>query len=215
MNIDIDNLKRMEQVNHNTKDEIDRAAHIERKIRGLGYNFSHHPDAQKCYLWMAQYLRHYENKGPQPEKGLLIIGTIGSGKTAMAKLMAAICGIKYYTMREIDKAHGRSPDECENRYSEAFDTSSPVIIDDVGAEAGMRYYGNPPVLEGLMLDLYENWKQAGKLAIVTTNLRTIKSPNDPNTILNKMGPRIESRFHEMFSKVVFVGDDFRLKESEW
>lgn len=171
------------------------------------------PDVElsKVLRFVAQYQMCCEKKGPRPETGLFINGFTGRGKTLMATILSMELHIQFYTMREIDEQWAINPERCQNEYSAAFGLQESVIIDDIGAEAGTRRFGNEPVLQSLLYRMYDNWRWFGKLVIATSNLSTCDQyPSDERTILGNFGDRVDSRFGEMFEIVKFVGkQDFR------
>lgn len=172
-------------------------------------------DLQKVLMFFAQYhLYKYEN-APKPEKGLLITGPAGRGKTMMAKLLALRFEIEMFPMDEIDREYSMNPERCWNEHPVVFRNYETLILDDVGAEAGSKHYGNAPVLSSLLLGLYDRWCNYGKLTIVTTNLTMATGGRVPG-VLDVLGERIYSRFNEMFEFVRFNGarDYRRFRPSE-
>lgn len=168
-------------------------------------------ELNKVLKFVAQYKMCCEKKGPCPERGLFINGFTGRGKTLMATILSMELRIQFYTMRDIDEQWAINPENCQDEFDAAFGLFAPVIIDDVGAEAGTRRFGNEPVLQSLLYRLYDNWRWYGKLVIMTSNLSTYdQSPSDERTILGNFGDRVDSRFIEMFEIVRFIGkQDFR------
>lgn len=177
----------------------------------------------KVLTWLARYGLHVadsieqrEKIYPKPEKGLLINGRTGRGKSTVAALVSMMFNnyydyrIPFFSLGEIDKAWAASPSQCEYDYSDAFNASTSVIIDDVGAEGMMKHFGNEPVFNFLMQQLYNNWKYYGKSVIMTSNLSTYDAPEaakDPRTFLGIYGERINSRIHEMFEIVRINGEE--------
>lgn len=145
---------------------------------------------------------------PPPPKGLLLVGRAGRGKTFIASIISSLFHIPFYAAHEIDMAWGENPEYCRSVYPEVFSSTAPVILDDVGAEAGTKHYGNAAIFETLLYRLYENWKYHGKLVIITTNLSM--NEKSENSVKKSFGERLESRFCEMFEMARFVGSrDYR------
>lgn len=151
-----------------------------------------------------------------PEKGLLLLGPAGRGKTTCARVIGSLFGFLYATMDELDMRWGRNPEECERDYSEFFSGSTPIIIDDLGTEAGTKHYGNQGLGVQYLCRLYDLWRWEGKLIIMTTNLSPFKqqAASNQQTILESYGERIDSRFYEMFEYVPIIGSyDIRRSKS--
>ena len=179
---------------------------------------------KKVMTWIARYGLHLADKYnlkeivyPRPEKGLLINGRTGRGKSTIAGLISVLFRnvnyedkIPFYTLNEIDKAWGGNPKECESDFPAAFDSKQTVVIDDVGAEGMTKRFGNEPVFDFLIQHFYDSWKYRRKLIVMTSNLSTYDAPemaNNNKTYLGVYGERINSRGHEMFEIVRINGEN--------
>lgn len=193
--------------------EVTLIAEHELERFGFVLNAVPPPEIKKILVFMARLsLSQQVEDYPPPERGLLIVGPPGRGKTLMASILSRIFQIQFYTMHELDAAWGRDPNDCESAFSTAFSIRETVIVDDLGAEAATKRYGNEPLARSLLLKMYENWKYFGKLVIITTNLspKSAGTTAGVETIRGVFGERIESRFAEMFDVVRFTGTvDYR------
>lgn len=215
------------EVKRNAEREAKAISHYEKRIANEAPSFNpkyFDPDEYKKVLtWIARYGLHVADKidgkeevYPKPERGLLINGRTGRGKSTLAGIISMLFsryyddGIQFYSLSEIDRAWAMNPSKCEYDYSEVFDMTHPVIIDDVGAEGQIKHFGNEPVFTFLMPKLYDAWKYWGKLVIVTSNLSTYDAPEmakDDRTFLGVYGDRTNSRIHEMFEIVRINGNE--------
>lgn len=145
-----------------------------------------------------------------PFKGLLICGPVGTGKTTLAKYLSYKFRILCYTFQEVDKQYGLDPESYFYDFCEIYEPNTPIILDDLGAEAGIKHYGNEPIARTLLLDLYDRWDRYGKIIIITTNLKAGDKYQDaPDSITSVFGARVYSRFREMFDTVALLGKDRR------
>lgn len=215
------------EVKRNLEREAKAISYYEKRIAeeipAFNPGFFDQQEYLKVLTWIARYGLHISDKYSQkekiyakPEKGLLINGRTGRGKSTLAGIVAMLFnqgyddGIQFYSLSEIDRAWASNPSRCEYDYSEVFDKSHTVIIDDIGAEGGMKHYGSEPVFKFLMPQLYDAWKYYGKLVIITSNLSTYDTPsmaNDDRTFLGVYGDRTNSRIHEMFEIVRINGNE--------
>lgn len=134
--------------------------------------------------------------------GLLLYGTIGSGKTTLADALLRTIAI----LKPKEKAYRRSALQVS---TEAKDNpegykdlvrANMLFIDDLGEEpATIKNYGNEvsPIVE-LLYHRYD--KQL--FTVITTNLLE-------KEIGARYGVRIEDRFAEMFDRLYFNNPSFR------
>lgn len=189
--------------------EMEVARNIARKVTERGYDLNAAPEAYKTiFRWIAQYRLSVQDEAAPPQKGLLICGNPGTGKTVAAKCISYWCQIQMYTMKTLDEEWGKAPEGCKYWYEMAFDRTSPVILDDLGTEPRSKHYGTAPVVEYLLPKLYDSWADTGKPVVITTNLG-VNSKDQDHTIYAVYGERIYSRFLEMFTTVTMTGADRR------
>lgn len=166
---------------------------------------------EKILSFMARYKLWKKGEVSKPEKGLFICGVSGTGKTLIAAILASELEIGFYCMLDIDEMGARNREDVWD-LPEISSRDSSIVIDDVGAESGLKSYGNEAITRSLWLRLYDDWAFRGKIAIVTANLtlnQTEQARNSPRSVLNVLGDRAESRFCEMFEIVRFDGTDYR------
>ena len=190
---------------------IEHAESSRQKVRD-NYGLEWEGLDESFWHWVGRYEAHEMNpqETERPYKGLLICGPVGAGKTTLAKYLSCKFRRPYYPMQEIDKAYGVDPEQFYLDYSTLYEHDTTVIIDDLGAEAGIKHYGNEPVTQSLLYDLYNLWDNYGKLVIITTNLLVGQNfQAEKNSITSLFGERIYSRFCEMIELVKVVKQDRR------
>jgi len=162
---------------------------------------------------LMHYLRNDEQNETRPEKGIMLRGPVGTGKTL---LLTAYCNVFNVISRiiENDQEFKMVPsymviDDFFKKGYEIFDNGiygdnswrkNPLlIIDDLGSEADISHFGNvaDPIGQ-LILRKYD-----AKLKIhCSTNLGS-------QSLKNKYGERIFSRMKEMFNVITLKGEDRR------
>lgn len=193
--------------------EIQIARKLAGKVVEKGYDLKSSPEAyEKVFRWIAQYGVSQQDPTKTltpPAKGLLLMGPPGRGKTVAAKFISHFCQIHFWTMKQIDEKWGIDPEECKYYFDDVFrELYTPTIIDDIGSETMTKHFNVAPVHEFMLPFMYDRWTTYHKLFIVTTNL-SMASNDAERSIEGVYGPRIRSRFAEMFEVVKFEGNDRR------
>jgi len=137
-------------------------------------------------------------------KGILLNGPIGCGKTSLMKLM------RFYepannrfilkSCRDISFEFIQLGYEVISKYSNrSFNNFEPVTycFDDLGAERNIKYFGNEcNVLAEVLLSRYDLFTSRKLITHLTTNLSATE-------IENYYGNRLRSRLREMFNLIAF------------
>lgn len=140
------------------------------------------------------------------QKGILLMGPVGCGKTAIMKIMSLLC-------TAVDKPILRSCNEITidfntQGYSAVYPytkgaffpyTAIPRVhcFDDLGLEPLGYYYGNSSnVMAEILLSRYNYFIGRKMITHITTNLNT-------SELENIYGNRIRSRMREMFNQIIF------------
>lgn len=153
-----------------------------------------------------------ENKG----KGILVIGPIGVGKSAMMKILQRLFKdtvrkfrwvkssdlrdmIEEYTLPEIKEMYGK---KC------LYD----LYIDDIGLAGSQKNYGNVVnVISEIIMDRYELFVESGYRTHFSSNLiDEIKDNiNNDATLETVFGARVVDRMKEMCEMIIWEGDSLR------
>ena len=149
---------------------------------------------------------------PNVNKGLLLVGTVGTGKTHLAAAISNMLISKLYSvyfgnttdiMTFIKSTYSKNAEITEG---EAIDLMTEeidlLVIDDLGKENETT--NTIAVLYQIINRLYENEKPV----IITTNYNSI----DLAKKLGERGQAIVSRITGMCEPVILTGEDWRLKE---
>jgi hypothetical protein len=145
-----------------------------------------------------------EKLGIELQKGIILTGPIGCGKTSLMNLMRFVPPPErnyiMKTCRDVSFEFIQEGYEVIWRYSRmSFNNSHPKIycFDDLGAEQSLKYYGNEcNVMGEILLSRYDLFVSQNMITHLTTNLSA-------SEIENGYGNRIRSRLREMFNLLSF------------
>ena len=180
-----------------------------------------HPSLAEGHFLTSNFAKKCDPRG---DKGLLIIGTIGTGKTHLAvgviKELVLNRGISclFYDYRELLK-------EIQNSYNSTVQTTEldvlrPVfdtdvlVLDELGAVKPTEW-----VWDTVSLVLNTRYND-NRTTIITTNfedqppagaMSMAKSAARGETLGDRIGERMRSRLHEMCRIITLEGADFRQK----
>ncbi len=163
---------------------------------------------QKLITWFMQDEQQAQKIGINLQKGILLSGPIGCGKTSLMAIMRMMVqqqrrfGIK--SCREITFDFIKDGYEIIQRYSTfAYNnmTTPPspytFCFDDLGAENALRYYGNQcNVMGEILLSRYDHYINNHMITHATTNLSA-------SELESYYGNRVRSRMREMFNLIAF------------
>lgn len=183
-----------------------------------------HPSLAEAHFVASNFAKKCDPRG---DKGLLIIGKIGTGKTHLAvgilKELILNRGISslFYDYRELLK-------EIQNSYNATVQTTEldvlrPVfetdvlVLDELGAVKPTEW-----VWDTVSLILNTRYND-NRTTIITTNfedqpaagvsgsLSAARAASRGETLGDRIGERMRSRLHEMCRIVKIEGEDFRTK----
>ena len=164
-------------------------------------------DKSTIYLLLCWFLQD-EIAAPELnldlQKGILLTGPIGCGKTALMNLM------RYATTEQnkfiIKSCRDISFEFIEDGFSVIHKYSKGALyqyepkvfcFDDLGTESSLKYYGNEcNVMAEVLLTRYDLFVSNNLITHVTTNLSA-------SEIEQYYGNRLRSRMREMFNLIAF------------
>jgi DNA replication protein DnaC len=182
-----------------------------------------HPSLAEAHFVASNFARKCDARG---DKGLLIIGKIGTGKTHLAvgiikELVNRGIPCLFYDYRELLK-------EIQNSYNSTVQTTEldvlrPVfetdvlVLDELGAVKPTEW-----VWDTVSLILNTRYND-NRTTLITTNfedqpaaavagsLSPARAASRVETLGDRIGERMRSRLHEMCRTVTLDGTDFRQK----
>ena len=167
-------------------------------------------DHDVIFKLLVYFLRDEENAKRLEidfQKGILLTGPIGCGKTSLMNLMRYIsAAFTHHIMiscREVSFQFIQEGFSVIHKYShESFrfrTEKEPKIycFDDLGVESNLKYYGNEcNVMAEILLSRYDLFISHNMLTHITTNLNSTE-------IEGLYGNRVRSRMREMFNLIGF------------
>jgi len=183
-----------------------------------------HPSLAEAHFLASNFAKKCDPRG---DKGLLIIGKIGTGKTHLAVgilrdlILNRGLACLFYDYRELLK-------EIQNSYNSTVQTTEldvlrPVfetdvlVLDELGAVKPTEW-----VWDTVSLILNTRYND-NRTTIITTNfedqpaagasgsLSPVRAATRAETLGDRIGERMRSRLHEMCRMVTLDGTDFRQK----
>lgn len=173
------------------------------------------PENKKVTELLSQYFtddKRFEDAGYSFGKGILLVGSVGVGKTTQMQLFSRnpVSSFIIYPCRKIAQDYAEAGSETIDLYTDHLNPSSDnpfrqdmfgICFDDLGTERSKKNYGNElNVMEEILLSRYEVRKALPRMTHITTNLSA-------DMIEEKYGERVRSRVREMFNVILFEGDN--------
>jgi DNA replication protein DnaC len=186
------------------------AARIPRRYAACSFeNFKTLPGTSQDHaLLLAQSL---VNEYPAVERGLLFMGPAGVGKTHLA--VAIIRGLTKKGFAGIFSEFGALLKEIQDSYnpiskSSEFKVLAPIyqtdvlVLDELGATVPTDW------VRDTMYQIINKRYNDNKLTIFTTNYFDERLEKE-QVLEERISSRLRSRLHEMCTKVVMEGEDYR------
>lgn len=137
-------------------------------------------------------------------KGILLSGPIGCGKTSIMHLIKPFSNVKHdykiKTTREVSFEFAKNGFEALQVYSQKPNNQhrlSGYCFDDLGAEKQIKHFGNDcNVMAEILISRYEQFIENNSITHITTNLSATE-------LENYYGNRVRSRLRNMFNLIAF------------
>ncbi len=186
------------------------AARIPRRYEQCHFNTYSpaNPSQERAFKYASRLAMDF----PAVDRGLLLSGTVGVGKTHLA--VSIIKGLTERGFSCLFCEFGSLLKEIQNSYNPVSKTSelkvlAPVfnsdvlVLDEIGASKPTDW------VRDTMAHIINTRYNDRKLTIFTTNY--LDKVNDPReeTLEDRIGIRLRSRLYEMSKTVVMNGEDFR------
>ena len=170
----------------------------------FGKQFKIYEEDQDILLKLCHYyIRDFENckkHGIDPDKGLLLSGPVGCGKTSLMKLLRHI--VPHQRPYQIIPSRNVvfAFNHIGYRTIEDYGNGQFFCFDDLGVEPMGRHFGKDcNVLGEILLSRHELFQKRGIKTHATTNLNA-------QELEELYGNRVRSRMRELFNLVAFDGE---------
>lgn len=174
----------------------------------LGLYFSNDKD----FIGLASAM---QVDNPSLEKGLLLAGNIGTGKTWIMKLFSKNQKQVFIiqTAKAISELFGKEGEESMQQFTTCpvlpvndvtnfYHTKMGLCIDDLGTEEVKSHYGNRKNVIGDLIELRYSKMNTGTTLHATTNLTGLQ-------LKDFYGDRVASRLRETMNIIELKGEDRR------
>lgn len=137
-------------------------------------------------------------------KGILLSGPVGCGKTSIMHLIKPFLYAKYdykiKTTRFVSFEFAKYGFEALQQYTEKSNQQlrlTGYCFDDLGAEQQIKHFGNDcNVMAEILISRYEQFIENNSVTHITTNLSA-------SELENAYGNRVRSRLRQMFNLIAF------------
>ncbi|MHA7831280.1 MAG: ATPase [Flagellimonas sp.] len=167
----------------------------------FGRNFRLYPEDHEVLLKLCNYMvrdhTSCQEIGIDSDKGILLSGPVGCGKTTLMKLMRHIT--PHYRPYEVIPARNIvfGFNHIGHSIIEDYGNGRYFCFDDIGVEQMGRHFGKDcNVLGEILLSRHELFLESGLRTHATTNLNA-------EELEERYGKRVRSRMRELFNLVAF------------
>ena len=162
----------------------------------------------KAHRYAYQLAHQY----PNVERGLLLMGTVGVGKThlSVAILQGLIekgVGCLFYEfgslLKEIQDSYNPVSQTSELRVLSPVYQAEVLVLDELGASKPTDW------VRDTMMQIINQRYNNKRLTVFTTNYLDARRTPTEETLEDRIGVRLRSRLYEMCKTVVVEGEDYR------
>lgn len=187
--------------------------YLGKEIYGDKFNLDD-KDLLENYKTVYEYF--LKEKQKRSKKGLLLIGGLGVGKSAMMKIMqrlfkdteARFKWVNAYELKDLSEVYTTS--QIKEMYG--YDLKMDLYIDDIGISLDVKRYGNTVnIITEILMERYDLYINAGYKTHLSSNLVTNITNNIKKipTLRMVYGARAFDRMIEMTNVIIFKGESQR------
>jgi DNA replication protein DnaC len=188
------------------------AARIPRRYEVCALSNYHPAKGNSTQLRAFNYAYRLAHEYPAVDRGLLLMGSVGVGKThlSVAMLRALIeKGIPclFYEfgalLKEIQNSYNPISQTSELKVLAPVFEAEVLILDELGASKPTDW------VRDTMMQIINTRYNERKLTIFTTNYLDERHREHEETLADRVGVRVRSRLYEMCRTIIIEGDDYR------
>lgn len=156
---------------------------------------------QKLMMYAIRDEENCKKHGIDPDKGILLVGTIGCGKTSLMQLFNLLTHQhRKYVVKPTRTIAGEFLQNGYETILKYGNSDTIYCFDDLGIEQNMKHFGNESnVMAEILLSRYDSLRYRGIITHATTNLNA-------NELEKLYGNRVRSRLRELFNLITFPED---------
>jgi len=162
------------------------------------------PTIYKLLIYAIKDQKRVLELGIDLNKGIMLSGPIGCGKTSLMHLIKPFIHpkneYKIKTTRHISFEFAKSGYDILAQYTHKVNNQNRLAgycFDDLGAEQQIKHFGNDcNVMAEILITRYEEFISNGSITHITTNLSA-------SEIEKAYGNRVRSRLRQMFNLISF------------
>jgi hypothetical protein len=174
---------------------------------GFQIDAADHPLIYSLLIYFLRREKEADRLGIDLNKGILLSGPVGCGKTSLMMLMTTIPGPErnfiLHNSRSISfefMAEGYAVIQRYSNLSYYSHKQKAYCFDDVGTERNLKYFGNEcNVMGEILLSRYDLYVSHGMLTHMTTNLSA-------DELEAYYGDRVRSRLRQQLNLFMFDAD---------
>lgn len=168
------------------------------------------PSQEAAFRFATQLTMDY----PAVERGLLLMGTVGVGKTHLAVSILKGLTERGFTclfyefgalLKEIQDSYNANTQASELKVLSPVLNAEILVLDELGASKPTDW------VRDTMAHIINTRYNDKKLTIFTTNYLDDRRNDREELLEDRIGTRLRSRLYEMCQSVTLEGDDFRRK----
>ncbi|MCG3165040.1 MAG: hypothetical protein POELPBGB_00800 [Bacteroidia bacterium] len=166
------------------------------------------PVVEKVVFYILRDEPKCKELGIVLEKGILLTGPVGCGKTSLFKIIKAVNAIpiQIFPAQEIAREFAAQGFKTIDKYGKLKYSKgnnwiyNQICIDDIGSEGNISYYKDScNVIEEVLITRYDQF--------IDHNVKTFGTSNfNADEIEERYGLRVRSRCKEMFNLIAFDKD---------
>ncbi len=166
------------------------------------------PSQQKAYGYASKLAMEY----PAVERGLLLMGTCGVGKTHLAvSILKALTERKFSCLfyefgsllKQIQDSYNPNTQSSELKILSNIFDAEVLVLDEIGASKPTDW------VRDTMAHIINTRYNDKKLTIFTTNFLDERKADKEETLEDRIGVRLRSRLYEMCKTIKIEGHDYR------
>lgn len=168
------------------------------------------PSQERAFKFASKLAMDY----PAVDRGLLLTGTVGVGKTHLAvSILKGLTergfGCLFYEfgalLKEIQDSYNPSTQTSELKVLAPILETEILVLDEIGASKPTEW------VRDTMAHIINARYNDQKLTIFTTNYLDERRSERDETLEDRIGVRLRSRLFEMCRTVSIIGEDYRRK----